>query len=174
MMQLTEATRGELADDTGGLAGRELADDTGGLAGRVQRRFAALQKDREKTFALPGYEGDLEITFRRLGVDEVEQVLFDTSIEAMNDRYAQFLLDALVGIYGLEEDGSRSPLEHGRPHAFDDVARMANPAAQPDSARAAVLEVFDGDDHLLRDFGDLIYSWTKRVRAAAEAAVAGG
>lgn len=169
-MQLTSAARPrELESHDEG----ELAGDAGGsLAGRIRERRQRLQQDRTRVFALPGYEGVLEAEYRRIDVDEVERVLYDPDIASLNERYAQFLIDALEGIYGLEEDGTRTPLEHGRPLAWDAVARLAD--ADPDSARAAVLAVFDGNDHELRDHGDDVYRWMKGAHAAAEQAIAGG
>lgn len=153
-----------------------LEADTGGssLAGRIRARKAALEADRERVFALPGYEGVLEAEYRRLEKDELDEVLEDQSIEDVDERYAQFLIDALIGIYGLKEDGTRSPLEHGRPLTWETAARLANPDAQLSSARSAVLEIFDGNDHELQDHGDEVYRWMKGTHRAAEQAIAGG
>jgi len=165
-MQLTTAAR------TGALEA-----DAGSWRARARARRKALEADREQTWTLPGYEGVLEVTYRRLRTEDVHAVLSSVEIPSMNERYAQFLIDATVGIYGLEPDGTRTPLEHGRPLGWDEIARAANPDTTAPSLRAAVLEVFDAlegnNDHDLREHGDEVYRWTKRLNAAAAEVVAG-
>jgi hypothetical protein len=148
-----------------------LEADAGGssLADRIRARKAALKADRERVFALPGYEGVLEAEYRRLEPDELDKVL-GPEIEDMNERYAQFLIDALIGLHLLDQEGARAD----RPLDWEAAARLAEPDAELSSARGAVLEVFDHNGHELRDHGDEVYRWMKGAHRAAEQAVAGG
>lgn len=142
---------------------------------RLRARRRALERSREKSFELPGWEDLLAVRYRRLDAEELREITFGGDTEQTTvQRNGNLLVTACVEVYGLDEAGQRVALRDTFPMRFErDLADlMESPAG--DSAYDVLLGLLDGHEGALEDHADDVYRWMRTLQAEEDEQAVGG
>jgi hypothetical protein len=144
----------------------------------IRRKQQALQHAQTEDFDLPGYDGELVVRYRRLGLDGYRKALIG-SADTELDANIQFLIDACDGIYRRRDDGTLHPLwpddvEHRPTDAprygdMDDLLGLEH-----DTVRRSVLALFGDNELVVTEHSGMVEAWMRSLKAAEDRQAAGG
>jgi hypothetical protein len=150
--------------------GRSALDD-------LRRAFNAIDDSKEQTRVFPVAGSRAGVRYRRLLVDDRNNVLTPDGTTAKWERNAQMLIDACdeIGFFYINDQGEPDlhPMIEGQTVTFDlrpgETISLAKALDEhEDDVRRSVLRLFRGVDAALLDHAAAVDAWMDTIHAGVE------
>jgi hypothetical protein len=148
----------------------------------LRQRHRELQQAQHEDFDVPGYQalplgdgqtGALVARYQRFELDKYHEALYGPA-ESTLARNAQFLIDALIGLYWrIDGDEDLRPLVPGQASGWADLAEQLGDEPFTD-AYDMLLAIFGGDELALADHALDVGRWMEAGHQQVGRAFVGG